>query len=92
MMQKSFVIELRITDLIGKTSPEIENHEYHLDIIDFLEKQLESIIGGMLCIDHFNLPEIHPVKDFGDTWILQVSCCCKKQCYYVEDRISGILK
>jgi hypothetical protein len=91
-MQKSFVIELRITNLIRKTPPEIENAEYHLDVIDFLENRLENIIGGMLCMDHFILPEIHPLKDFGDTWILQISCCCKKQYYFVENRIKGILK
>jgi hypothetical protein len=91
-MQKSFVIELRIVDLIGNTRPGIDNPELHLDVIEFLEKQLESIIGGMLCMEHFNLPEIHPVKDFGDTWILQISCCCKKQSHFVEERINGILK
>jgi hypothetical protein len=91
-MQQSFIIEVRITDLIERHPTIIDNSIYHLDIIRIFENQLEEIIGGMLCLDHVNLPEIQPLKDFGDSWILQIACCCKIQSRLVEDRLNKILK
>jgi hypothetical protein len=91
-MQQSYIIEIRITDLIERHSTIIDNPMYQLDIIIIFENQLEEILGGMLCLEHFNLPEIQPLKDFGDEWILQIVCCCKVQSSLVEDRLNKILK
>lgn len=92
IMARRYYFELQISDYIGEKFFEHGDLEYRVNIINFFQRQLEEVIGGMLCITHFAVPEILPLINFDDFTSIRIECCCADQCSLVGDRIKLLLK
>lgn len=92
-MTHDYFLEVEFTDYVDKSLLKTpDGRMYQLNIFNLFHRQLEEIIGGMLCIHHFHLPEILPPFMSEDTWILKIRCCCPEQRRYIGERIDILLK
>ena len=92
-MHNEYVLEVEFRDYIDKRLLKSQHgRTYQLRIFNVFYKQLDEVIGGMLCIDHVSLPEILPPLFLDNTWILKISCCCAHQRMKVGDRLDLLLK
>ena len=91
-MHGTFVVEIRITDYIDKSYFTPGDAGYHLHVINQFQEQLEEIIGGMLCVQHVNLPVMRPLSDTENEWVLKIDCCCKIQFQSVRERVNLLFK
>jgi hypothetical protein len=59
--------------------------EYIFQLINIIDEK----IGGMLCLDHFCLPDAR--SSFVDSrWAININCCCEKHAQCVEERLKKI--
>ena len=91
-MARIFVVEIRITDFIDKSYFRPGDSGYQLNVIHLFTEQLEEIIGGILCMQHIKVPEIQPLDDAENGWVLKITCCCENQFQSVHERVNHLLK
>jgi hypothetical protein len=86
-MKNAIILELRFSS----ASQQLLSHygdslnpetEYIFQLINIIEDK----IGGMLCFDHFCLPDLHS-RCIGDRWAININCCCEEHAQQVEERL-----
>jgi len=50
------------------------------------QERIENKTGGMLCIDHMQIPQTQPAY-LKQRWVVKVTCCCHKHTIAVEQRL-----
>ena len=89
-MKNSIVLELRFSaasqQLLSYYGDAVNPEtEYIFQLINIIDER----IGGMLCFEHFGLPDAR--SSFMDRqWAINITCCCEKHAQLVEDRLKTI--
>jgi hypothetical protein len=86
-MKNSIVLELRFSsasrELLSYYADSLNPEtEYIFQLINIIDDK----IGGMLCFDHFGLPDLRSSCIDG-RWAINISCCCEKHAQHVEERL-----
>ena len=85
------VIEVELRDLRGKTYLQEKKDAQNVHLISKFEHRISEEVGGLLCRDHFHLPECEPVYT-RRRWVVKVTCCCQDQMDQVEERLNTAFK
>jgi hypothetical protein len=85
------VIEVELRDQRGKTYLQEKQDAQNVYLISKFESRIYEEIGGMLCMQHFHLPECEPVYT-RHRWVVKVDCCCQQQMDEVEERLNAAFK
>ena len=85
------VIEVELRDLRGKTYLQEKKDAQNEHLISKFEHRISEEVGGLLCMDHFHLPECEPVYT-RRRWVVKVTCCCQDQMDQVEERLNTAFK
>ena len=89
-MKNSIVLELRFS----AASQQLLSHygdslnpetEYIFQLINIIDDK----IGGMLCFDHFCLPDLRS-SCINDRWAINIGCCCENHAQHVEQRLKDM--
>lgn len=89
-MKNSIVLELRFSTASQQLlsyygDPLNPETEYIFQLLNIIDDK----IGGMLCFDHFCLPDSR--SSFVDRrWAINIGCCCEKHAREVEERLKDI--
>jgi hypothetical protein len=89
-MKNSIVLELRFSaasqQLLSYYGDSLNPEtEYIYQLINIIDEKL----GGMLCFDHFCLPDSR--SSFMDgQWAININCCCERHAQQVEERLKAI--
>jgi hypothetical protein len=86
-MKNSIVLELRFSSasqqLLSQYGRSLNPEtEYIFQLINIIDDK----IGGILCFDHYCLPDARS-SNTGDRWTININCCCEKQAQQVEERL-----
>ena len=86
-MKNSIVLELRFSDaseqLLSYHGDSINPEtEYIYQLINIIDEK----VGGMLCFEHFCLPDSRSSYD-DNKWAINIHCCCEKHAEKVEERL-----
>jgi hypothetical protein len=87
VMKNSIVLELRFSSasqqLLSQYGRSLNPEtEYIFQLINIIDDK----IGGILCFDHYCLPDSRS-SNTGDRWTININCCCEKQAQQVEERL-----
>jgi hypothetical protein len=85
------IIEVELRDLRGKTYLQEKKDAQNLHLISKFENRITEEVGGMLCMNHFHLPDCEPVYT-RRRWVVKVTCCCQEQMDQVEHRLNTAFK
>lgn len=86
-MKNSIVLELRFSaasqQLLSNYGDSLNPEtEYIFQLINIIDDK----IGGMLCFDHYCLPDCRS-SCIGRQWVININCCCEKHAQQVEERL-----
>ena len=89
-MKNSIVLELRFSaasqELLSNYGDSLNPEtEYIFQLINIIDEK----IGGMLCFDHYCLPDSRS-RWLSNRWAININCCCEKHAQQVEERLKDI--
>ena len=87
-MMRPVTIEVELQDKNGQRIFKLPRDQ---SLIHSLQRHLEVVMGGMLCMGHYDLPEFKTVFSRG-RWVVQISCCCATQMQSLEERLQEIFR
>ena len=90
LMKNSIVLELRFSaasqQLLSYNGDSLNPEtEYIYQLINIIDDK----IGGMLCFDHFCLPDSRS-SCIDNRWAINIGCCCEKHAQQVEERLKDL--
>jgi hypothetical protein len=89
-MKNSIVLELRFSaasqQLLSYYGDSLNTEtEYIFQLMNIIDEK----IGGMLCFDHYCLPD--PRSNYvHNQWAININCCCEKHAQLVEARLKTL--
>lgn len=89
-MANSIVLELRFSaasqQLLSNYGDALNPEtEYIYQLINIIDEKT----GGMLCLDHYCLPDARS-SFVNNRWSININCCCEKHAQQVEERLKSI--
>lgn len=85
-MANTLTIEVEVRDYSSRQLLTIESDPLEISLINTLRDTLDEKLGGMLCMNHFQLPSCTSEYTRG-RWVVSVTGCCRHHMNMVERRL-----
>jgi hypothetical protein len=79
-------IEVEVRDYSSQQLLKMQSDPLDISLINSLRDTLDRQLGGMLCMDHFQLPGCAAEYSRG-RWVVSVTTCCRHHMITVERRL-----
>ena len=90
-MTDKFVIQVDFFDLIGSKITQRKGSRYNINVGQLIFEVLDEEIGGLLCIEHFHIPQVEAPRE-ESFFQVEIHCCCNFQKIAVRRRLAEIFK
>lgn len=84
-------IEVEVRDYSSQQLLRLQSDPLDISLINSLRDTLDCQLGGMLCMDHFQLPGCAAEYSRG-RWVVTVTTCCRPHMTAVEHRLHEMYK
>lgn len=90
-MNGVYEIDILLNDYVGKEVLSDYFVGNATRVVFTICEHIEEETGGVLCFEHFNLPEL-TVSHKGKNWIMRIKCCCDDHQERLHERVLQLLR